>query len=146
MSATFSTIDSRLIVTLDIFWHRVSFDVLYHLRAWPVSNSILVVSLYDIVLLSSSLGGLLTVIFPQNLFLPLIPAAAISFTAFVVVYFFVLEPASDNTDPQESVQESDNEDASQTLDAPGKLNKLVFANIVIGSFLDNVGSLGIYRK
>ena len=146
MSALYSQTDSRLIVLSDIFWQRVSLGALIIFGNRDLYDSILLISLCDTVLLSSSLGGLLTVIFPHDLFLPLIPAAAISFTALVVVYFFVLEPVSDNADLLESENERERGDVFETVDAPEKLNKFVFANIVIGSFIDNVGSLGIYRE
>lgn len=96
------------------------------------------------LLLSSSLGGLLTLVFPDDLFLPLIPAAAISFTALVVIYFFVLDPVFDDAVDHKSEQESEVDDVSQQPDVPEKLNKAVLANIVIGAFIDNIGSLGIY--
>ena len=107
---------------------------------------LLSIYLCDTVLLSSSLGGLLTLATPHDLFLPLIPAAAISFTALVVVYFFVFDPVLHDADNHNSEQESEVDDVSQQLDVPEKLNKVVFANIVIGAFIDNIGSLGIYRE
>ena len=116
-------------------------------------------SLLGPALLSSSLGGLLTVMFPSDLFLPLIPAAGISFAAFIVVYLYVsepmpddvteseIEPATEKIDASESEDELVSElDEPDQLDAPQQLDWLLFTNIVVGHFVDNVGSLGIIRK
>ena len=73
---------------------------------------------------------------PNDLFLPLVLAAGISFIALIAVYFFVTEPIHDD----------DCLDNISNNDAPEKLDRFTFVTIVLGSFIDNVGSLGIVRK
>ena len=75
---------------------------------------------------SRSFGGLLTLMFPSSLLLPLLPAAA--HIAFLVVYKFVLQPKLDGEEKDES------EDGSSV-----KLDKPALANIVVGALVDNVG-------
>jgi len=77
---------------------------------------------------SRSFGGLLTLMFPSSLFLPLLPAAALNVLAFLVVYKFVLQPKLDGEEKDES------EDGSSV-----KLDKPALANIVVGALVDNVG-------
>ena len=108
--------------------------------------------------------------FPSDLFLPLIPAAAISFSAFIVVYLYVSEPMFDDViDSQQSeielatekIDASENEDEvvlqfdelkkfgdekPDQLDAPQQLDWLLFTNIVVGTLVDITGSLGIARE
>ena len=87
---------------------------------------------------SFSLGGLLTIIFPANLFLPLLPAAAISSIALVVASVFVLEPSKIHPTPDTANEQKD--------DLPTKLDKRLLCNIIFGALMDNIGSLGITRK
>ena len=127
-------------------------------------------SLRGPALLSSTLCGLLTLLFPSDLFLPLIPAAAISFSAFIVVYMYVSEPMFDDIIdsqqserelPTEKIDASKNEDElvseldepekldveePDQLDAPQQLDWLLFTNIVVGTLVDITGSLGIARE
>ena len=88
------------------------------------------------VAISRPLGGLLTVMLPSGLFDPLIAAAVISTIAFFVVHAFVLEPSLGTAN-----DESDDQD-----DSPKTLDKCVFTNIIVGAFIDNVGSLGLIRE
>ena len=88
---------------------------------------------------SRSLGGLLTLMFPSSLFLPLLPAAALNVVAFLVVYKFVLQPKLDDLDDGDKKDES--EDGSLV-----EIDKPALVNIVIGALVDNVGSLGIVRE
>lgn len=121
--------------------------LLYLIQAKLISDDILLINPCHLALLSASLGGLLTVIFPSDLFLPLIPAAAFSFAAFIAVYFFVSEPVCDDTNSQPSeIEERPEIDEAEQLNAPEKLDKLALANIIVGALIDNVGSLGIVRE
>lgn len=88
------------------------------------------------VAISRPLGGLLTVMLPSGLFDPLIPAVVISTIAIFVVHAFVLEPSLGTAN-----DESDDQD-----DSPKTLDKCVFTNIIVGAFIDNVGSLGLIRE
>ena len=89
---------------------------------------------------SFSIGGLLTILFPDNLFVPLLVAAGISFIAVLAAFAFVLDPGS--YQKQRKHEEQDKEDSN----SPKVLDKKLLFNIVCGALADNIGSLGITRR
>ena len=91
---------------------------------------------------SFSIGGLLTILFPENLFVPLLVAAGISFLAVLAAFAFVLDPGS--YQKQRKLEDQDKEDRDS--DSPKVLDKKLLFNIICGALMDNIGSLGITRK
>ena len=89
---------------------------------------------------SFSIGGLLTILFPDNLFVPLLVAAGISFIAVLAAFAFVLDPGSYQKQRKHEEQDKDDSNSPKVLD-----KKLLF-NIVCGALADNIGSLGITRR
>ena len=83
--------------------------------------------------LGRGLGGLSTLFFPEDLFLPLIPAASLNVIALFAAYKFVLEPNSDGVQDEEDVND----------DSPKSLQMRAFINITFGAILDYIGSLAI---
>lgn len=86
---------------------------------------------------SFSFGGLLTILCADNLFMPLIVAACISFVALISVAALVLDPGA--LQQRKSVEEEDS-------DLPTELDKALLVNIIFGALMDNIGSLGITRE
>lgn len=82
-----------------------------------------------------TLGALFSVMFPRNLFFPLIPAAVISAASFLAVYK-LLQPNLTDDDGNEK----------SGLGSPDKLDRGVFVNIISGALIDNIGSLGIVPR
>jgi len=102
--------------------HKVDLYVTYNMAAMVVFRS---------------LGGLLTVVFADYLFLPLVPSAALSLLAFGLAYRFVLDPGKIN----ESCFRGDSSDKP-----PEKIHTIhtpTMVNIVIGSLSDCIGSNGL---
>ena len=96
-----------------------------------------VTSIILIVIFSRSLGGLLTIMFPSSLFAPLIASAVISTVALLVVYVYVVDP---------DLHANSEDDKESGEGSPDMLDKCVFSNIILGAFIDCVGSLGILRE
>ena len=91
-----------------------------------------------ISVITRSIGGLLTVLFTDILFFPLIPSAIFSLLAFFVAHKFVLEPKSlHHNAPTQTEEENDD---------PDEIHMWTLFHIMFGALLDNVGSLGIVRK
>ena len=90
---------------------------------------------------SFSIGGLLTILFPDNLFVPLLVAAGISFIAALAAFAFVLDPGS-----YQKQREHEDQDDKEDSELPKVLDKKLFFNILCGALMDNIGSLGITRK
>lgn len=90
-----------------------------------------------VAVIGRSIGGLLTVLFPEHLFLPLIPAAILSLFAFFVAYKFVLEPKHIQHDAPNQTEEEDSDAV------PDEIHMGTLLNIIFGALLDNIGSLGI---
>ena len=89
-----------------------------------------------------TLGGLLTLISPHQLFLPLLPAALLNGIAFIVAYMYIVEPS--NTEKEGDIcngAESGHDD-----DSPDTFDNYGFFTIIFGSFVDHLGTLGVYRK
>jgi len=97
-----------------------------------------------IMVVGRSSGGMLTILFPANLFYPLFPAAALSLLAFFVAHKFVLDPGKVMLLQGLNTKEKDA--AEEDKKYPKEIHVFSAINIVIGAFLDNVGSLGIIRK
>ena len=85
------------------------------------------------MVLGRGLGGLFTLFFPGNLFLPLIPASSLNVVALVIAHKFVLEPDSNGVQDEEDVHD----------DSLKSIRMCAFLNITIGAVLDNIGSLAI---
>lgn len=86
------------------------------------------------MVLGKGSGGLLTLLFPGNLFLPLIPAASISIMAFFIACKFVFDPKyNDNIDDREGINN----------DYPDSFHVRTLINVMFGAIMDNIGSLGI---
>ena len=88
------------------------------------------------LVIGRSFGGIFTVMFPAGLFLPLLPAAGVNIVALLVVLKYFLCPGCNAKAGGEAADD----------DAPRTLDKVSFANIVVGQLLDSVGSAGVVRE
>ena len=75
------------------------------------------------MVLGRGLGGLFTLFFPENLFLPLIPASSLNVVALVIAHKFVLEPDSNGVQDEEDVHD----------DSLKSIRMCAFLNITIGA-------------
>ena len=82
-------------------------------------------------------GGLFSVFFAENLFLPLIPAACLSVVATIVAYMLLLDPGI-TVAPSVEVDGGAHDDAT-----PASFRVRVLLHIIVGAMVDNLGSLGI---
>jgi hypothetical protein len=99
-----------------------------------------------IALVGRSLGGLFTVMFPDDLFLPLIPATALTFLGLLVAFKFVLEPRGVRDDEAKEKKGTSHGDEKAEQDPPETMDNKTLFNIIFGALMDNAGSAGIIRK
>jgi len=83
-------------------------------------------------ILGGALGGMLTLIFPSSLFLPLIPGACVSALTVVVAHEFIYD-----------THNTSNVEIRDVMDAPKEFHRCSLFNIAVGAIIDNVGSLGV---
>jgi hypothetical protein len=98
-----------------------------------------------IAVIGRALGGLLTVMFPDHLFQPLIPATVITFLGVLVAYYLVLEPKG----VRKALMGGETDDCEKTdkdADLPKTMDYKALFNIIFGALVDNGGSYGIIRK
>jgi hypothetical protein len=112
-------------------------------------------SVIAIAVVGRSLGGLMTVVVPQGLFLPWLPTAFITFCGFLVGYKYVLEPSgmreafgwdNDVNDSGENTMERMEDKKNESNDLPDEIDRKTLYNVIIGAVADNAGSLGLIRE
>ena len=91
-------------------------------------------------------GGLMATIFPNDLFVALLPAASLVFVSGLCAVFYLPESSRYHVREKETPKSDDGSIIQNQSERPLDIHKPTLWNILIGNLFDNLGSLGLICK